>query len=80
MHKKRKTSEVHPSSCKSTKKVCNENERNKQEKKRHAHKNVIDAFIGYVWERSVNNIPDEIENVMHTFPLVTGHMYTKIVI
>ena len=36
-----------------SKKVCDENERNKQEKKRRAHKNVFDgrrAFIGRLWQ------------------------------
>ena len=48
---KEKTSGVHASSRKPTKKVCNENERNKQRKKRRVHKNIIDgrrAFIGYL--------------------------------
>ena len=47
---KEKTSGVHESSRKPTKKVCDENERNK-EKKRCARKNIIDgrkAFIGYL--------------------------------
>ena len=48
---KEKTSGVHASSRKPTKKVCDENERNKEEKKRRARKNIIDgrsAFIGYL--------------------------------
>ena len=49
---KEKTSGVHVSSRKPTKKVCDENERNKEErKKRRARKNIIDgrrAFIGYL--------------------------------
>ena len=48
---KEKTSGVHSSSRKPTKKVCDENERNKQRKKRHARNNIIDgrrAFIGYL--------------------------------
>ena len=49
---KEKTSGVHASSRKPTKKVCDENERNKQrKKKRRARKNIIDgrrAFIGYL--------------------------------
>ena len=40
---KEKTSGVHASSRKPTKKVCDENETKKQEKKRHARKNVIDG-------------------------------------
>ena len=47
-----KTSGVHVSSRKPTKKVCDENERNKQRrKKRRTRKNIIDgrrAFIGYL--------------------------------
>ena len=48
---KEKTSGVHESSHKPTKKVCDKNERNKEEKKRRARKNIIDgrrAFIGYL--------------------------------
>ena len=48
---KEKTSGVHAGSRKPTKKVCDENERNKEEKKRRARKNIIDgrrAFIGYL--------------------------------
>ena len=40
---KEKTSGVHASSRKPTKKVCDENERNK-EKKRRTRKNIIDGF------------------------------------
>ena len=50
---KEKTSGVHASSCKPTKKVCDETERSKQtkKKKQRARKNIIDerrAFIGYL--------------------------------
>ena len=46
---KEKSSGVHASSRKPTKKVCDENETKKQKKKRRARKNVIDGgehFIG----------------------------------
>ena len=46
---KEKSSGVHARSRKPTKKVCDENETKKQEKKRRARKNVIDGgehFIG----------------------------------
>ena len=47
MHKKKKTSGVHISSRKSTKKVCDENEEiNKEPRKNDAYKNV---FNGRKW-------------------------------
>ena len=38
---KEKTSEVHASSCKPTKKVCDENERNKQRRRNDARVKII---------------------------------------
>ena len=45
---KEKSSGVHASSRKPTKKVCDETETKKQEKKRHARKNVIDGRKHYI--------------------------------
>ena len=56
---KEKTSGVHTSSRKPTKKVCDENERNKEEKNDARYKNIIDgrrAFIGYLWKTHAMDI------------------------
>ena len=57
MHKRRKTSGVHASSHKPMKKVCNENETNKN--KQRARKSVIDErklFIGHIQKTDKNNL------------------------
>ena len=62
MHKKRvwkNISGVHASSHKPTKKVCDENERKKQEKKRRARKNGFDGrkpFITPIQEMGENDL------------------------
>ena len=60
MHKRRKTFRVHASSCKPTKKCAMKiKQRNKQEKKQHVHKNVIDGrkpFIGHIRKTGENDL------------------------
>ena len=78
MHKKRKASGVHASSCKPAKKVCNENE-SRVRKKRCARKNVFDGrgeFIRHLWKSHVRDINEpQVNNSGHnkgTICLVNG--------
>ena len=70
---KRITSGVHASSCKPMKKVCDENERNKQRNKkiRHVHKNVIGGRKLFIM-----SIPKTSENNLHKLK-VNDYEYNK---
>ena len=51
MHKKRKTSGVHASSCKPTKKCVMKMKETNKEEKRRTHKNVIDGRKPFIRNR-----------------------------